>query len=186
MADRLAKEAAEGPQQCRGRAQVGGEPLAPLPGCDRGEVEGYRSVGPGACPARAPVPPPGGYGLQGKAATEDPQGHSPEVLPAPHWPCSEIGSFLHDRMTGPQRLYSDEYWWCNCGRRQSRHHLFMECRAWAPQIRELWRRVGKDCGWEHPRVAVLRWLWKDDAVGAVGFLESTRVGCRASAEVARE
>ena len=54
-----------------------------------------------------------------------------------------------------------------------------------PQIRELWRRIGKDCGWEHPRAA-LRWLWKDDAVGAVvGFLEGTRVDSRASAEMAR-
>ena len=55
-----------------------------------------------------------------------------------------------------------------------------------PQIRELWRRIGKDCGWEHPRAPALRWLWKDDAVGAVvEFLESTRVGSRASAERAR-
>ena len=55
------------------------------------------------------------------------------------------GSFLHDRMLGPQRLESDECWWCKC-ERQSRHHLFTECRAWAPQVRELWQRVGKDCG----------------------------------------
>ena len=85
------------------------------------------------------------------------------------------GSFLHDRMTGPQRLETDECWWCNCGRRQSRHHLFTECRVWAPQISEPWLRIGKDCGWEHPRAPALRWLWKDDAVGAVvEFLESTR------------
>ena len=46
--------------------------------------------------------------------------------------------------------------------------------------------MGKDCGWEHPRTPALRWLWKDDAVGAVvDFLEGTRVGSRASAEVAR-
>ena len=55
-----------------------------------------------------------------------------------------------------------------------------------PQIRELWRRVGKDYGWEHPRAPALRWLWKDDAVGAVvEFLENTRVGSRASTEMAR-
>ena len=96
------------------------------------------------------------------------------------------GSFLHDRMTGPQRAESDECWWCNCGKRQSRHHLFTECRAWMPQIRKLWRRIGKDCGWEHPRAPALRWLWKDDAVGAVvEFLEGTRVDSRASAERAR-
>ena len=36
-----------------------------------------------------------------------------------------------------------------------------------PQIKELWQRVGKDCGWEHPRAPALRWLWKGDAVGVV-------------------
>ena len=40
-----------------------------------------------------------------------------------------IGSSLHDRMTGPRRLESDECWWCRCGKRQSQHHLFIECRA---------------------------------------------------------
>ena len=56
-----------------------------------------------------------------------------------------IGSFLHGKMTGPQRLDLDRCWWCNCGKRQTRHHLFTECRAWAPQVRALWSRVGKDC-----------------------------------------
>ena len=41
-----------------------------------------------------------------------------------------IGSFLRKRMTEPQRLKSDECWWCNCGKRQTRHHLFVECRAY--------------------------------------------------------
>ena len=96
------------------------------------------------------------------------------------------GSFLHDRMTGPQRAESDECWWCSCGKRQTRHHLFTECQAWRPQIKELWKRIGKDCGWEHPRAPAMRWLWKDDAVGAVvEFLEVTRVGSRASAAMAR-
>ena len=97
-----------------------------------------------------------------------------------------IGSSLHDRMKEPQRLESDEYWWCDCGRRQMRFHLFVECRAWAPQIRELWQRVGKDCGWGHSRAPALRWLWKDDAVGMmVEYLERTRVGSRAPTEMAR-
>ena len=55
-----------------------------------------------------------------------------------------------------------------------------------PQIRELWQRIGKDCGWEHPRAPALRWLWRDGAVGAmVEFLENTRVESRVSAEMAR-
>ena len=40
-----------------------------------------------------------------------------------------IGSFLHGRMTSPQRLESGECWWCNCGKRQTRHHLFTEFKA---------------------------------------------------------
>ena len=45
---------------------------------------------------------------------------------------------------------------------------------------------GRDCGRERPRTPALRWLWKDDAVGAVvDFLRNTRVGSRSSAEMAR-
>ena len=62
----------------------------------------------------------------------------------------------------------------------------MECRAWAPQTRALWRRIGEDCHWEHPRAPALRWLWEEEATGAVlEFLGSTQVGCREPAEIAR-
>ena len=40
-----------------------------------------------------------------------------------------IGSFLHERMTGPLRRESSEYRWCGSGKRESRHHLFVECQA---------------------------------------------------------
>ena len=51
---------------------------------------------------------------------------------------------------------------------------------------ELWQRIGKDCGSEHPGAPALSWLWKDSAVWAVvDFLEGTRVGGRAPAEMAR-
>ena len=65
-----------------------------------------------------------------------------------------IGSFLHDRLgsTGQERC------WCSSRRRQSRHHLFVWCRAWAPRIKRLWKRAGKDCGWKHPRASVVRLL----------------------------
>ena len=37
-----------------------------------------------------------------------------------------------------------------------------------------------------PRAPALRWLWRDEAVGpVVEFLERTRVGSKASAEMAR-
>ena len=48
-----------------------------------------------------------------------------------------IGSFLYERMPGVQRLESSECWWCRCGRRRSRHHFFVERKAWAPQIKRL-------------------------------------------------
>ena len=59
-------------------------------------------------------------------------------------------------------------------------NLFAECRAWT-QIRRLWRRVGKDCGWKHLRAPSVRWLWRVDATEAVlEFLGDTNVGCRSS------
>ena len=40
---------------------------------------------------------------------------------------------------------SDQCWWCDSGR-QSREHLFKECRTWKEQIRELWKKVGEVSG----------------------------------------
>ena len=37
---------------------------------------------------------------------------------------------------------SDSCWWCGCGR-QSREHLFKECRTWKDEIRLLWKEVGE-------------------------------------------
>ena len=72
--------------------------------------------------------PPGGSGLQRRMLRRVRKSVAQRYyqLLSGH---AAIGSFLHDRMTGPQRLETDECWWCNCGRRQSRHHLFTECRA---------------------------------------------------------
>ena len=36
---------------------------------------------------------------------------------------------------------SDQCWWCEGGR-QSREHLFKECRTWKDQIRKLWKKIG--------------------------------------------
>ena len=88
------------------------------------------------------------------------------------------GSFLHERMTGLLQAETSECRWCGSGKRESRHHLFTECEAWRPQIRRLWRRVGKDCGWKHPRAPAVRKLWREEATEAVlEFLRDTRVGC---------
>ena len=40
---------------------------------------------------------------------------------------------------------SDQCWWCDGGR-QSREHLFKECRTWKVQIKELWKKVGEVSG----------------------------------------
>ena len=40
---------------------------------------------------------------------------------------------------------SDQCWWCSCGR-QSREHLFKECRIWKEEIRKLWKEVGEISG----------------------------------------
>ena len=50
----------------------------------------------------------------------------------------------------------------------------------------LWRRVGKDCGWERPRAPAVRKLWRKEAIEVVlEFLEDTRVGCWTSVRGAR-
>ena len=40
---------------------------------------------------------------------------------------------------------SDQCWWCDGGR-QSREHLFKECRTWKDQIRKLWKKIGEVSG----------------------------------------
>ena len=87
------------------------------------------------------------------------------------------GSFLHERMTGLLQAETSECRWCGSGKRESRHHLSTECEAWRPQIRRLWRRVGKDCGWKHPRAPAVRKLWREEATEAVlEFLRTPGLG----------
>ena len=49
-----------------------------------------------------------------------------------------IAPFLKDKFGWVE---SDQCWWCGSGR-QSREHLFKECRAWKNEIKELWKKVG--------------------------------------------
>ena len=50
--------------------------------------------------------------------------------------------FLRDKFGWVE---SDQCWWCDGGR-QSREHLFKECRTWKDQIRRLWKKVGEVSG----------------------------------------
>lgn len=47
---------------------------------------------------------------------------------------ASIGSYFAQR-TGT--ISSSACWWCGSGKRKSRHHLFVQCRACAPQVQEL-------------------------------------------------
>jgi hypothetical protein len=53
-----------------------------------------------------------------------------------------IAPFLKDRWGWTD---SDSCWWCDGGK-QSRDHLFKECRRWEKRLRNLWSAVGKISG----------------------------------------
>ena len=55
---------------------------------------------------------------------------------------------------------------------------FVKCRAWATQIRELWRSVGGACEWKRPRAPSIRLLFQDKHAtpAALAFLRDTKIG----------
>ena len=61
--------------------------------------------------------------LSGSGLRRKQLGRTPKALAGRHHQLLSchvaIGSFPHDRMTGPQMLETDGCWWCNCGKRQS-------------------------------------------------------------------
>ena len=67
-----------------------------------------------------------------------------------------------------------------CGRdgRQTCCRLLVECEAWAPQSKALWRSVGKAFGWKHPRASRIEMYFEEQkATSAVlTFLWETKVG----------
>ena len=76
------------------------------------------------------------------------------------------------------KLPSDRCWWCGRDERQSRHHLFVNCEAWKPQIQELWKEVGKRCGWKLPKAPRVALLFNGERATKVvlSFLCKTKVG----------
>ena len=67
---------------------------------------------------------------------------------------------------------------CASGEPQSRHHLFIRCRAWATQAKKMWKEIGKACERKHSHTPSFRLLWDGRATEAVlEFLRTTRVGC---------
>ena len=75
---------------------------------------------------------------------------------------------------------SSACWWCGSGKRQSCHHLVTECRRWTPEIKTLWKEVGKACRWKHPRAPSVRLLFRDERTtpAFLKFLRTTKVGRR--------
>ena len=85
------------------------------------------------------------------------------------------GGYLCNKV---HKLPPNKCWWCGHDVRQTRHHLFVNCAAWKPQIKELWKDVGYLCGWKHPRVPRISLLFGDKrAIKMVlSFLRMMKVG----------
>ena len=85
------------------------------------------------------------------------------------------GDYLCNKV---HKLTSDKCWWCDRDVRQTRHHLFVNCAAWKPQIKELWKDVGYLCGWKHPRAPRMALLFGDERAtrAVLSFLRKTKVG----------
>ena len=66
--------------------------------------------------------------------------------------------------------------WCGSGARQTRHHLFIVCRRWTPEIRKLWQGVRLETGWRG--APSIRRLFGDErnVKMILEFLEKTKVG----------
>ena len=83
-----------------------------------------------------------------------------------------IGPYLEYKI----RKTDDRYWWCGGGKQQTHRHFLTDCRALFPQIRRLWKDIGKACRWKHPKAPSAK--WKEKATKAVlVFLGDTRLGC---------
>ena len=86
-----------------------------------------------------------------------------------------IEPYLKDRI---KKTKDDKCWWCGGRKRQTRRHLFVECRAWLPYTRKMWKAIGKAHGWKHPKAPAIKWLWKERSTEAVlKMLRETRTGC---------
>ena len=76
------------------------------------------------------------------------------------------------------KLPSEKFWWCGQDVRQTRHYLFVNCAAWKPQIKELWKDVGYLCGWKNLRAPRMALLFGDERAtkAVLSPLRKTNVG----------
>ena len=70
---------------------------------------------------------------------------------------------------------SETCFWCGSEARQTRYHLFVKCRRWRPEIKELWQKVRAETG-EGGAPSVRKLFGGKNTKAILGFLEKTRVG----------
>ena len=75
------------------------------------------------------------------------------------------------------KLPSGRCWWCCRDERQSLRHLLGNGEAWRAQIQELWKEVGKRCGWKHLKTPRIALLFNDERAtkAVLSFLRRTKV-----------
>ena len=70
---------------------------------------------------------------------------------------------------------SDACHWCGSGERQTRHHLFIKCKRWGPEIGRLWQRVRAETG-EGGAPSIRRLFDGRNTRAILDFLRETKVG----------
>jgi len=74
-----------------------------------------------------------------------------------------IAPFLKEEL---KKTDSDQCWWCETGKRQTRDHLFKECGRWKTETNVLWTTICKKLGWKHRRNKTSE-LFREKATGAI-------------------
>ena len=97
----------------------------------------------------------------------------------------ELASRFYQLMTGHAataehlsrvgQASSDSCFWCGSKERQTRHHLFVKCRRWGPEIKELWQRVRADTG-EGGAPSIRKLFGGKNEKAILDFLKKTKVG----------
>jgi ribonuclease HI len=84
-------------------------------------------------------------------------------------------SYLFNKI---KKIDSDLCWWCDSIKKQTRHHLFVECDKWKSQQKVLWKNVGKALGWKHPKILRISDLFGNEKATepVLQFLRDTDVG----------
>jgi hypothetical protein len=82
-----------------------------------------------------------------------------------------------------KKTKSDVCWWCESGRIQTRDHLFKECTKWKGEIKDLWRRVGREVGWRRAKWKPISKLFREEKAedAILEFIRRMGVGRKSGA-----